>query len=192
MVWAWIFWSSDAFRRRIWASSRAPHEPGAKGLAAQLHTAVLNWQRWMLLEPDALGNKYHQVGRGAGSANTMLTEPQVVELAAVDAPRSKCSRGGTLTNVAAVDAPQAGSSRNRTLLCRQRWMLLEPHALGVERYLVGISACSSNWKLLEPKVSQLPAVDAPCIRCSRNQAFYKLATAIDTPRTGCSRFTKRY
>ena len=130
MVWAWMPRSSDALGhgrysglgmdvlvigclgRRIWASSRAPHEPGAKGLAAQLHTAVLSWQRWMLLEPDALGNKHYQVGSGVGSANRMQKEPQVVESAAVDAPRSKCSWSGTLTSVAAVGAPSAGSSRN--------------------------------------------------------------------------------
>ena len=77
VVWAWMLRSSDALGhgryfglgmdvlvigcpgRRICASSRAPHEPGAKGLAAQLHTAVFSWQRWMLLEGDALGNKHY-------------------------------------------------------------------------------------------------------------------------------------
>ena len=79
-VCAWMLRSSDALGhrryyglgmdvlvigclgRRIGASSQAPHEPGAKGLAAQLqqlHTTVLSWQRWMLLEPDALGNEHY-------------------------------------------------------------------------------------------------------------------------------------
>ena len=73
------------------------------------------------------------------------------------------------------------------LLCWHRWMLPEPHALGMERYSVGIRECSSKWKLLEPKVVKLLAVGALRIRCSGNQAFYKCGTAVDTPRTGYSR-----